>query len=288
MNLIYDEKEFNVKRFYLTKQGKDTLSVFLSRVSHIKTKELPLRSHRLLWISKIINTPKYIKKKLLQSSWIESPMVNWSRYIKNFEDFKIVWCPNVIQFYIKPFYTTSKEDYYAKSLEIIEEAINYLQSKYKGLVLGTPEETSVLKKQELAREFEPLALFFLRTMEKTGRKITFRGKNIDIDFSKGNPETDYKDTTKAPQQAMNMAEFFDSLVEKSLQEIQGILNVPNTIKDIVECTKRNALAITEILNTQKNQMQVNNQIMAKQDQILYHIQAIRDLNPKFDKPEYIG
>lgn len=301
-NLIYEEKEFNIRKYYLTKQGKDTCSGFISRVSNIKTKELPLRCHRMLWVSKIVRSPPDIKEKLKEHNWIERPLKNWSRYVKNFENFNIIWCNNVVQIHIKPFYTTSDKGYYERSYQIVEEAINYLQNKYRGLILGLPEETSTLEKHELAREFEPLAMFFLKTMEKTGRKITYRGDNIDVDFSKGNPETDYKSKTEAPQQAMKIAGFFDKLADKSPQEIQGLLNAGEDIKQIAILTQQNSFilkdmskAITMLTESQLTQGEINNKLLEvsqKQEitnnQILYHLEALRGLNLRFDKPEYFG
>jgi len=203
--------EFNVKKFSLTKQGVDVCCQFLAISEATSVKQLPLRNHDLRWSAKIIRKPKNIEKQLKEENWVESTPRNWKQYTFKEKEITILFNPNTLQFLPRDFYSSSVGEARHYQLKIIRNTISYLEDKYKGLKIGEPEcVLAKLKKQSIARLYDPLSLEFYQTSTKQGQKITYFGENIDIDFSKGIPETEFKHKAKAPEHLLESANLFDN------------------------------------------------------------------------------
>jgi hypothetical protein len=100
---------------------------------------------------------------------------------------------------------------------------------------------------------------------------------------------------KAVSDMESIQPFFLGLADKSPQEVEGLLQSPKNL-DLLN------KAFKELVDARKEQIEVNQRFIQlseqltetiqntsiTQKQILYHLEALRGLNLRFDKPEYLG
>jgi len=230
--LVKEKILFNTKEFYPTKRGIEVVANFLALSEATDIKQLPLRTHDLRWSAKIIRKPRNIKKKLEQENWVEATPKNWTQQRKSINDVTVLFNPNTIQFFPKPFFSSNVEEVRHNQLKQVTNAIRYLENKYKGLKIGEPESTMAkLKAQSTSRLYDPISLLFNKKAQE-GNKITYFGENIDVDFSKGYPEVDYKHKSMSTEHLLKSAQLYD-------EWFSNRATTPNEIMDFVLKSQKN-------------------------------------------------
>lgn len=132
---------------------------------------------------------------------------------------------------------------------------------------------------------------------------------IIMDNSFGLNELETTHNEKAFSDMEGIHPFMLGIAEKSPQEIRGLLEAPGNIKLMAQVMAQNqalakdmAKAIQTTMEGQTKQIETNMKLTElsqglmqsiqrqgdTNNQILYHLNAMRGLNPRFDKPEYLG
>lgn len=244
LRLIKSIREFNITRFSLTEKGKHTCSVVNTLVSEKKAKQLPIRSHGIKWISEITRKPANFEELLKGGNFSPSGMRGWTKYRKKVQGCTIVINPRVVEFFVHEYFSENQDEFRNddNALSLIYEYKINLMEEFHGLVLGRPQKVAQLKTQEHARQFDPLAMEFWKTSQALKYSVVFHGRNIDIDFSKGIPELEGKNKHLAPEQLIDLGNFYDDWVENpiSVNELhkskQITENVENKLNKLVDIT----------------------------------------------------
>lgn len=202
------------KKFSMSETGIYAVASFLAVSRAKKTTELPVRGHDMWYSAFILSKPKDIEKKLKEDNWLAAYPNNWEQRRKKVLSCMVLWNPNRLLFLVDGAYTSTIDEYRVIAARYAQATKEYLEERYPGLKIGEPEEIiAKVKKQQLARQFDPLALEFYKTSQKENEKITYFGNNIDVDFSKKVPEVDFKSKVLASDQCHTLAEFFDKWLD---------------------------------------------------------------------------
>jgi len=221
---LINVKDFgHYKKYSISEAGIYAVASFLAVSRAKKTTELPLRGHDVWYSAEILSKPNDIEKKLNEDNWLSGHPNNWVQRRKKVLNCTVLWNPHRLLFLVDGAYTSTIDEYRVIAARFVQATIKHLENIY-GLKIGEPDEIlAKLKKQQLARQFDPLALEFYKTSQKEGKKITYFGNNIDVDFSKRVPEVDFKSKVLAPPHCHTLAEFFDKWLDDPVS--------PNDLKE---------------------------------------------------------
>jgi hypothetical protein len=136
---------------------------------------------------------------------------------------------------------------------------------------------------------------------KEGKKFLVRDPEDNkirfvIDNSFNLNEFEATHPKKAISDAESIHPFFLGIAEKSPGDVKDFLNTPshitelsNSVREFVDSSKGINLSFKEnLLRVNEEMIDVIKKSELTNQQILYHLESMRGLNPRFDIPDYLG
>lgn len=208
----YVDKEivFNSRPYSLTSKGQNAMAAWLSTLSgRYQDKPTRLHAHKVTWYMDISKKPWELHDLLLKHAFVAKPIKGWHKYVKEAKGLKIVFNPNTVYVYMDVFYLENPMEYYDRAIDIMEGVKVDLESRFPGLVLGSPNKQMVVESNHIVRQYGPLAMKFYEESIKAGRPVVFHGKRLNVDFSQGPPEEETVAAATAPADMLALGDFFD-------------------------------------------------------------------------------
>jgi DNA-binding HxlR family transcriptional regulator len=215
----YIEKNlvFNSRPYMLTSKGKEGTAIFLSTLKGRSQKDFrQLQAHKVSWSLNITKKPHELNDLLYKNSFTVSRHKNWHKFRKEYEDYKIVFNPNMVYIYFNAFYINDPMEYYDIAIDKVRKIKKELEERFPGLVLGTPDLEMAAESQHIARKHGPLAMKFMEESIKNGKSIVYHGSHLNVDFSEGPPEEETVDKKTAPIDMLSLGNFFNDWIKKPI------------------------------------------------------------------------
>lgn len=252
---------YNLRQYSLTDKGKELINYFLTGV---RNEEHPIRYHNICFVSNIIRTPIKLGERLKENNWVIYIPKNWIGYKKVIENVMVLFTPHTVQFFVEGIYSDKQEEAVHNSIKKVIKIKEYLESEYKGLVLGNVEEVTYINNQHLARMYDELAVEYLKTSLKLGHKVTYRSDRINIDQSEGIPELEAVDKVYAQEDLRNITKWYEWIVRTGILPQNLTENQINLIKEINNMDKNFNAKLQGLLTLNEgmvNQQQLQNKQM---------------------------
>jgi len=229
--LVTEKNAFNYKIWELTQKGKDAVALFLGG-DEARASNFPLqtRSHKFVLKSRIVRDTSQWADKAKSTNWISYVPNNWTAFRKNLFEVMVVRTPNFFFFYFPDrtdFMVESNFDFFIGKANQVKK---YLEDSYEGLVLGSPEVTYEIMSQHHALQFDPLAIEYKKTSVKEGHAITYESDRINIDSSKGVPETETVNKAYAVEDLQKLTQAYEDIIRKDIR----LSEVANAVKGLAE------------------------------------------------------
>lgn len=167
-----------------------------------------IRVHNLRFKSTITRQPVELIEKLKESNWFEVDHNSWRGYRKNIYDCLIEFTPRNIIFHIDQIVSSDAYTAHGKAITIVMRAKEYLENKYPGLVLGTPEKVATISRQHIASLYDPYAI--------KAKQNHFSGSTdrVEVDASKDTPELETIHPIHAVNDMQEILNFYDDIAKK--------------------------------------------------------------------------
>lgn len=216
LGLIKTQKLFNLREFFLTDQGKLTISEIMARGQGLSL-GLPVRGHAFGFICEIKREPKDLRDRLKKENWVAYYPKNRVAYKQRWMGCMVIFNPHSVQFMPPEIYAPSQDGAFDQAWRLVQKVKEFLENEeFEGLVLGSPQQVARVTGQHYARPFDPLAVEYYKNSLKTGVRSTYRSDRFGIDLSLGLPEAETLHKVHSKDDLAKITEFYERLIRSEL------------------------------------------------------------------------
>jgi DNA-binding MarR family transcriptional regulator/DNA-binding transcriptional ArsR family regulator len=203
-----------------------------------------IRSHNFLYKIPIQRKPLNLEKRLEKTTWLEvKRMKNWSYYCgqpkaKGKIDLAGIEChiqfnPNVILVWLNEIFGRDPEENLIFANQKILEIRAFIEDSYSGLYLGPHFLKRMIENAGVHQAWTHQQL----ALECKKKNVKLKGKNWEIDSSKGIPELEAVHKTKSTEHCVKELEDFDFRADNDFYFKDAALNQKQISENIAQSSE---------------------------------------------------
>jgi len=244
--LVQQQIKTSITIYELTEKGRQIVGQILSGYNNRQT---IIRAHNLRFKSKITRKPKELIEKLKIANWFEVDHKNWIGYKKNIYNCIIEFTPKSVLFHLKQIISNDPVSTHGQAIAIVLQTKAYLEGKYKGLVIGEPEQVATISRQHIASQYDPYSI--------KAKQNHFSGSTsrVEVDASKDTPELEAIHPIHAVNDMQEILNFYDDIAQKGspFTAIENILLGERALRTLKVMTKNHFKVIASSTSSKVKQ-----------------------------------
>ncbi|MFH1895168.1 MAG: hypothetical protein ABIJ74_01110 [archaeon] len=220
---VRKELKSSITLYELTDEGKEVCSNFLEWGDSNALKKGLFRAHSLRYVSNILEKPDSLELMLPSQGFTSFNPKNRVDFKKEINGIMVIISFRTVQFNVPSIYCSSALIANERALAICNSIKELLEKQFPGLSLSDSKPFAISVSPHIALIDHPILKKFQIVKKETGISFYYKGREIIIDFSKGQPEIESYGLEKIDRLA-RLSDFFDEVaagkVQKKFEELE--------------------------------------------------------------------